>query len=71
MITLQKIQNLPETKRKIIFWSLIVIIALILLFFVFNNFKKRLAELETEKLKEELKIPALEEELQNLPQLNY
>ena len=71
MNTLQKIQNLPETKRKIIFWSLIVIIALVLLFFVFNNFKKRLAELETEKLKEELKIPALEEELQNLPQLNF
>ena len=71
MNILEKIQNLPEIKRKIIFWSLIVIVALVLLFFVFNNLKKSLAELETENLKEELKIPELEEELQNLPQLNY
>ena len=71
MNTLEKIQNLPETKRKIIFWCLIVIIALVLLFFVVNNLKKGLAELETENLKEELKIPSLEEELQDLPQLDF
>ena len=71
MNNLEKIQNLPETKRKIIFWFSIIIIAIFLLFFVFNNLQKRLAELETENLKEELQIPALEEELQNLPQLNY
>ena len=71
MNILQKIQNLPETKRKIIFWCLIVVIGLVLLFFVFNNLQKRLAELEAENLKEELNIPLLEEELKNLPELNY
>jgi len=68
---LQKIQNLPESQRKIILWSLVVIIGLVLLIFVFKNFQKRMEKLQTESLKEELNIPLLEEELKNLPELNY
>lgn len=71
MNILQKIQNLPESQRKIILWSLVVIIGLVLLIFVFKNFQKRMEKLQTESLKEELNIPLLEEELKNLPELNY
>jgi len=68
---LQKIQNLPELQRKIILWSLVVIIGLGLLTWVFKNFQKRMEKFQRESLKEELNIPLLEEELKNLPQLNY
>ena len=71
MNILQKIQNLPEPQRKMILWSLIVIIGLGLSAWVFNNFQKRMEKFQRESLKEELNIPLLEEELKNLPQLNY
>ncbi len=71
MNILQKIQNLPESQRKIILWSLVAIIGLGLLAWVFKNFQKRMEKLQTESLKEELNIPLLEEELKNLPELNY
>ena len=71
MNILQKIQNLPELQRKIILWSLVVIIGLGLLTWVFKNFQKRMEKFQRESLKEELNIPLLEEELKNLPQLNY
>ena len=69
MNILEKIQNLPERTRKIILWLVIIIIGIILLFFFLNNFQERLKNLETEKTKEELKIPSLEEELKNLPKI--
>ena len=69
MNTLEKIQNLSERTRKIIFWSVIIIMGIILLCFWINNFQKKLKNLETEKIKEELKIPSLEEEFKNLPEM--
>jgi len=68
---LQKIQNLPESQRKIILWSLVIIIGLGLSTWVFKNLQKRTEEFQGESLKEELNIPLLEEELQNLPELNF
>jgi uncharacterized membrane protein YvbJ len=66
---LQEIQNLPEQKKKIILWSVIIIIGVILLSFWFNNLQKKIKSFEMEELKEDLEIPSLEEELKNLPEL--
>jgi len=66
---LEKVQNLPEGKRKIILWTVVTITALFLGFFWFNNFQKRIKSFKIEKLKEEINIPSLEKELKNLPKL--
>jgi len=54
----KKIQNLPERKRKIIFWLLMVIISLSLVFFYIKNVQKKLKSLKIEESKKQ--IPKLE-----------
>jgi len=54
----KKIQNLPEGKRKIIFWLLMVIISLSLIFFYIKNVQKKLKSFKIEESKKE--IPKLE-----------
>jgi len=63
---LRKLQNLPELKRKIIFWLVIIFISLGLLFLWTQITQMRLKSFKIEKLKEELKIPQFEEELRGL-----
>ena len=63
---LQKLQNLPEFKRKIIFWVIIVIVGLGLLFWWAQTTQMRLKSFKLEKLKEELRLPNFEEELKEL-----
>ena len=64
----QKLQNRPERERKIILWATVAIIGVISLCFLFDNFKKRLENFKTEEFKEDLEIPSLEEEFENLPE---
>jgi len=66
---IKKIQELPEFKRKIILWSIIVILGLGLFSLYFKNIQRKLSSFEGEELKEELKLPALEEELKKLPKI--
>ncbi len=65
---LQKLQNRSEKERKIILWATIAIIGVVSLSFLFDNFKKKLEEFKTEEFKEDLEIPSLEEEFENLPE---
>ena len=64
----QKLQNRPERERKIILWATVAISGVILVSFLFDNFKKRLEDFKTEEFKEDLEIPSLEEEFENLPE---
>lgn len=64
-----KIQNLPESTKKIILWSAVIIIGLGLLTFYIKNIQKRLKSIEGEKIKEELQLPELQEELKGLPKI--
>jgi len=63
---LQKLQNLPEPKRKIIFWLIVIIFCLGLLFWWTQITQMRLKSFKTEKLREELRLPRFEEELKGL-----
>jgi len=67
MNVLEKIQKLPKRTRKIIFWTVLILITFIFSFFFIKNIQNRLQGLKTEDFKEDFKIPALEEELKNLP----
>jgi len=63
---LLKIQGLPEPKRKIIFWTIMVVLALVLLSFYIKNVQKRLKGVEPEEFKKEVQLPSLEEDLKKL-----
>jgi len=60
---LLKIQSFPELIRKIILYSVIIILGLGLFNLYIKIVQKRLMGLQLEKLKEELQLPSLEEEL--------
>lgn len=61
MEALEKIQKLPKTKRKIILWTLLVILALVLLNFWLRDLKQRYQGLN-------IAAPSFEKDI-NLPNL--
>jgi len=64
---LNKIQNLPEEKRRTIFWLIIIIVGISLLIWWAKNLEMRIKSFKSEKIKEELQLPKLEEELKSMP----
>jgi len=70
MEILNKIQKLPETKRKIILWLIMIMLAVLLfkfyLGFYIKDFQKKLKYINKEKIRAELQIPKLEEELRKI-----
>ena len=61
----EKIQNLSEGKRKIILWSVVIIIGLPLFILWVKNVQEKLKSFP----KGESKIPSLRQELQGLPRI--
>lgn len=57
---LTKIQELPELKKKVIFWTLIITIALVLLIFNIKNVQKRFKNLKLDEFKEGISLPKIE-----------
>ncbi|MFQ6049554.1 MAG: hypothetical protein ACE5J0_00720 [Candidatus Paceibacterales bacterium] len=57
MKVINKLQSLPEKKKKIILWSAVIITALFLLGVYIRNIQKRIKDIEVDKIKEELQIP--------------
>lgn len=64
---LKKIQNLPEAKRKLILWTIVVILALVLFVWWVQGVQKTLKSFRKEELRQHLQLPVLEEELKKLP----
>ena len=69
MSIFKKIRNLPIHIRKITLWAIVIIIGLGLISWWIKNFQQRLKGLQTEELKEQFQLPALEEELKGLPKI--
>ena len=69
MSILNKIQNLPESKRKIILWIIVVIIGIGLLSWYAKNFQQRLKSFQTEEFRKQLQLPSLEKELKGFPKI--
>jgi len=57
---LRKLQALPETKRKMILWTVVIIFGLILFFFWLKNVQSKLESFPKEEFKEKLNLPKLE-----------
>ena len=64
---IERIQNLPEEKRKAIFWLTVIIVGISLLIWWAKNLQMQIKSFQSEKIKEELQLPKLEEELKSLP----
>lgn len=69
MKILERIRKIPERKRKIIFW-LVLIPIIIFSFFLYGKYiQKRLKEIKFERIKQEFQIPKLEEEFKKIPKI--
>lgn len=64
---IERIQNLPEGKRKTIFWLIIITVGFSLLIWWAKNLQTHIKNFKPEEIKEELQLPELEEELESLP----
>jgi len=56
--SISKIQNLPVQKRKIILWSVVIIIGIALFIPITKNFREKLGGLKMEDVKKELNFPS-------------
>lgn len=79
MSFLEKIRNLPESQRKIIFWLILITISLLLLFFWIKRAKLTLEKLKKAEIEKQITPPSfegiefpkieIEEELKKLEEL--
>jgi len=66
---LQKLQNQPEYIRKIILWSVVVVIGFSILIWWSKRFQQRIKSFKGEGFQKELKIPSFNKKLEELPKL--
>lgn len=69
MSLLEKLQNLPEKKRKIILWIVVIFVGILLSIFYIKNIQEKLKILSGEEIKKQLKIPEFQEKLKGLPKI--
>lgn len=69
MKLLKKIQSQPENIKKIILWAVIIPFAVIILVIWVKDIQNKVNNFDVSSLKNQLQIPALEEDLSNLPKL--
>ncbi len=60
---LEKIQSLPEKKKKAILWVLVIFFGAIFLFLWIEMTKKNLSEFKREEIMEGINFPQLEEDV--------
>jgi len=68
---IQKIQKLPESRKKILLWLIVVVLGLTLLFLWSKKVQHKIGSFEAEEVKEELNLPNLEMPEFNMPNINY
>ena len=61
----QKILNLPESKRRIIFWIVIVFITIILFFLFVLIAKEQLSKIKNSGIERSLEIPNVKEKIED------
>jgi len=65
---LKRIQDLPEERRKTILWSIVAVLALILFFWWYKNFKAKLDALKEQSSNPE--VISMEWEAKSLSSIN-
>ncbi|MCX6760826.1 MAG: hypothetical protein NTZ84_01865 [Candidatus Nealsonbacteria bacterium] len=65
---LKKIQDLPEERKKIILWSIVAVLALILLSWWYKNFKAKIDALQLQSSNPE--VISMEREVKSLSSID-
>jgi len=68
---IKKIQSQPEHIRKIILWSVVIVIGLGFFFLWLHSVKIRLKTFQKEKFFESIGVPKLKEEIKETPETNF
>jgi mannosyltransferase OCH1-like enzyme len=63
---LERLQNLPEKKRKMILWTIVAILGISFLLFYIKNIDKKIKGFQKEEFIEGLKLPKFEEEMKSI-----
>ena len=63
---LEKLRRQPEHVRKIILWSVVILVGFVLLFFWVKNFSKRIKSFEEQNLLDLIKLPKFQEEIKKI-----
>ena len=66
---IKKLQKLPERTRRVILWSVVILIGLILAILWILNINRVIKNIKKEDLKKELNLEKLEENLQELSEI--
>lgn len=66
---LAKLQNQPESTKKIILWLTVIVIGLVLIVIYVKHIQKTIANFNIEDLSRQLNLPSFGEQLKNLPEL--
>jgi len=63
---LEKLRRQPEHVRKIILWSVVILVGFVLLFFWVKNFSKRIKSFEGQNFLDLIKLPKFQEEIKKI-----
>jgi preprotein translocase subunit SecF len=69
MSLLEKLQNLPEKKKKIILRIMVILVGILLFTFYFKNLQEKLKILSGQEIKKQLKIEEFQGKLKELPKV--
>jgi len=64
---LKKIQSLPESKRKMIFWFIIIVLGITLFIFYIKGVDKKIKSLQGGMFSQQMNIDGLKENFNNVP----
>jgi glucan phosphoethanolaminetransferase (alkaline phosphatase superfamily) len=70
MTFLDKIRNQPESRRKIILWSIMIVMGLALFFVFLKSAQKNLKRFESSNFGAMIKMPDFSQALKSLPDLS-
>jgi len=68
---LKKIQEKPESTRKIIFWFVMVFLAILFFGLWVLSFQQKLVSLDRNKVRQEMNLSTIEEELKTISLPNF
>lgn len=64
---LEKLRNLPERQRKIIFWSILIPFAIFLFFLYGKYVEKKIKEIDVGEIEKTFQIQKLKESFEKIP----
>jgi len=67
MKQLEKLRSLPEGQRKLILWGVMIVVGVLLALWWIPQIQERFQTVKEADLREEFSIPALEEQLNTIP----